>query len=660
MWPALTTAAVLSGLVGAGLVPGAAAMAPALAGPAVEARAALAGPAVEARAALTGPAASGPGTAVLAAPAPSASAPGPASAPQRVCRISDGRLRELSGLVATGSGYVVVNDGTEIESRKQVFFLDGRCAVRKAVPYSGDGPYDTEDLAVSADGRTLWIADTGDNITSSRHRTKVALWSMPLDGSQRPVLHRLSYPDRVPRDAEALLLADDGTPVIVTKTLGKAEVFVPGGALRTNNADPVPMKRVGEVTLPASRTENPLSAAGRVAVTGAARSPDGKRVVLRTYADAFEWDVPDGDLVRALTTGTPRATPLADPFGEAIAYSGDGSRFLTVSDAGSLGDSAEVSILSYTPTVAATPEVAEPAAKTSDARSWSDKLSLENRIYLITAVVGFCGALLVGFGIFGIVRARKRAAEDGGEPGGRRGSKPGRDEEPMLASVGPDGYDGYGDGGGRGDYPQQPGRGSRQGGVYGGPNGGGVYGGGPTGGGVYGGGPAGGGGVYGGGGRAGGPGGQGAPGGPGGPGGGVYGGGPGGGGRQGGSGGGGGVYGGGRAGGPGGPGAPGGQGGQGGPGGRGGPGGPGGGVYGGGRPAGPAGDGGGYGGPPGGRQGGHGGGGYRGGPEQPGGGYGPDQRGGGRRRPDRDQERGGYGPAQGYPGGGYQDDGGYR
>ena len=69
-------------------------------------------------------------------------------------------------------------------------------------------------------------------------------------------------------------------------------------------------------------------------ITGAASAPDGRRVVLRSYADAFEYDVPDGDVVRALTTGTPRITPLPDePQGESITYSRDGRSLLTVSEA---------------------------------------------------------------------------------------------------------------------------------------------------------------------------------------------------------------------------------------------------------------------------------------------------------------------------------------
>ena len=49
------------------------------------------------------------------------------------------------------------------------------------------------------------------------------------------------------------------------------------------------------------------------------------RVALRTYTAAYEWDVPDGDVVKAITTATPRITPLPDePQGESIAYTADG------------------------------------------------------------------------------------------------------------------------------------------------------------------------------------------------------------------------------------------------------------------------------------------------------------------------------------------------
>ena len=119
-----------------------------------------------------------------------AGAPPPAArAPEKVCKVTDDRLRELSGLVATKTGYVVINDGSDDSSLERVFFLDAKCKVTRSVAYSGKGPLDTEDLALSADGRTLWIADTGDNITATKHRSTVALWSMPVDGSAKPIVH---------------------------------------------------------------------------------------------------------------------------------------------------------------------------------------------------------------------------------------------------------------------------------------------------------------------------------------------------------------------------------------------------------------------------------------------------------------------------------------
>ncbi|MET7710712.1 hypothetical protein [Micromonospora sp. NPDC005413] len=442
-----------------------------------------------------------------AAPAPGSSEPPAVTPGQKRCTITDERLRELSGLVATKTGFIVINDGTEVAARKRVFFLDSKCKISKEpVRYSGQGPFDTEDLALSKDGGTLWIADTGDNTTSKERRTRVALWSMPVTGAREPTLHRLSYPENKPHDAEALLIGDDGKPLIITKvTSGKAEIYSPTAALKKGgDTDPVPMGKVGDIALPQTQTENTLNTFGRIAITGASRSPDGSRVVLRTYADAFEFDVTGGDIVAALTTGTPRVTALADPFGEAISYTPDGKSFLTVSDAGRFTEDEPLDILSYTPSNStAVPLAPDGAAKPAASKSWTAGLSLDDITYLVGAV-GLIGLLLVGAGIFGIVRARRRPpAADASDPDGEPlGPRAGRAAEGFPAD------------------------GDRAGGVYGGgaPAGGAVYGSGggagrggpaPAGGAVYGGGrpavadggngPArpgvAGGGVYGGGGR---------------------------------------------------------------------------------------------------------------------------------------------------------------
>ncbi|MEU8171185.1 hypothetical protein AB0B97_32260 [Micromonospora sp. NPDC049004] len=483
----------------------------------------------------------------VAAPAPGSSQPSGAIPGKKRCSVTDERLRELSGLVATKTGYIVINDGTDVEARKRIFFLDSKCKIAKEpVRYSGQGPFDTEDLAVSPKGDTLWIGDIGDNTSNKERRSRIAVWTMPITGTKQPVLHRLSYPENKPHDAEALLVGADGLPLIITKvSSGNAEIFTPTAKLKNGDTEPVPMKKAGEIKLPKTSTENPLSVYGRLAVTGAARSPDGSRVVIRTYADAFEYDVTGGDVLGALTTGKPRVTPLADPFGEAISYTPDGKTFVTVSDGGQLTADEPVDILSYTPsTSVAAPLAAPGGGKPAAEKSWIDGLSFDDITYLVGAV-GVLGLLLVGAGIFGILRARRRppAADDADSTDGRddrRGALRDEDVPPGGGRPGTGVYGGAAAGGGV--YGGASGRGGPA------PAGGAVYGGGGArpaggggarpageGGGGYGparpgggGGAPVGGGVYGGGGRAGGgPGGRpgGAGGRPGGAGGGVYGGG---------------------------------------------------------------------------------------------------------------------------------------
>jgi hypothetical protein len=271
----------------------------------------------------------GAGAPVLAA--------GPAAAaPRQVCRIGDHRLTEISGLAATRTGYVVVDDGSDDAAHRRIFFLNARCAVARTVSYPSR-PRDTEDLALAPDG-TLWVADIGDNGLS---RTTIALWRL-APGGRAPRLYRLTYPDG-PHDAETLLLAPDGTPIVVTKSLAAATLYTPDGPLRAGQV--TPLRRAGAARVPVTGTSNPFGLPGRLVVTGGAVSTDGRHAVLRTYADAFEYDVPGGDVVRAVTDGTPRVVPLPDePQGESVAYSPDGTALLTVSE---VTDSRPASVLRY-------------------------------------------------------------------------------------------------------------------------------------------------------------------------------------------------------------------------------------------------------------------------------------------------------------------------
>ncbi|MEU1586531.1 hypothetical protein [Micromonospora sp. NPDC005710] len=321
-----------------------------------------------------------------------------------VCQIRDDRLPELSGMVATDDGYVVVNDGSDDEARRRIFFLDQRCAVVRAVAYPSR-PRDTEDLAVGRDG-TVWVADIGDN---DRSRTTVGVWRL-APGAKKPVLHRMTYPDR-PHDAEALVLDADGQPMIITKG-GSGTVFLyrPSTPLRPGAT--TPLASAGQVTLPTTTTSNPFSFLGRGVVTGAATAPGGRRVVLRTYADAFEYDVPDGDVVKALTTGTPRITPLPDePQGESITYSRDGRSLLTVSESAGQPAGTRSTVLRYPatagPATAAPPtESVDPVAPTAARPAAGEVSGGGGRAWPLA--VG-AGTLLVLLGLAGLLRWRHTA-----------------------------------------------------------------------------------------------------------------------------------------------------------------------------------------------------------------------------------------------------------
>jgi hypothetical protein len=242
------------------------------------------------------------------------------------CTIDDPRITESSGLAAAGSHLYTMNDGG---SRLKVYLLAApagnggvTCRVVRTITAPID-PYDVEDLARSPDG-TLWLADIGDN---NRSRHTVAIELLTEAGTGR--LYRFAYPDG-PHDAEALLLDRAGRPFIVTKELlGNSGVYTPAGTPSTSR--PTPLRRVADLHfIPTGTPGGPVGVVGQVLVTGGAVSPDGTRVVLRTYTDAYLWRADDGNVARALTSDAPTRIPLpATRQGEAVTFSPDGRNLLT-------------------------------------------------------------------------------------------------------------------------------------------------------------------------------------------------------------------------------------------------------------------------------------------------------------------------------------------
>jgi hypothetical protein len=241
--------------------------------------------------------------------------------PTTRCQITDPALAELSGLVVVGEQMLALNDGGDSVA---VHLLDGACQVVEVQTADVD-PYDPEDLAVGADG-TVWLADTGDN---NANRPTVALIALRPEGVTS--VYRLTYPDGA-HDAEALLLAPDGMPYIVTKeVLGASRVYRPAAELVDGGT--VALAEVAAVNLTLTGTPGgPVGQAGQLLVTGGAVSSDGRFLALRTYTDAYVWPLSGSDVAAALAAAPERIPLPESPQGEAISFSADNLNLVVASE----------------------------------------------------------------------------------------------------------------------------------------------------------------------------------------------------------------------------------------------------------------------------------------------------------------------------------------
>jgi hypothetical protein len=252
-------------------------------------------------------------------------APAEAAPARTACVVTDHRMIGLSGLIVTRTGYVAISDSNTDKRAIRVWFLDRHCRLVRSISYPTSA-YDPEDAAIGRDG-TIFVADIGDNAS---RRASIGLWRIRPD-STTPHLFRYRYPDHA-HDAEALLLAADDTPIFVTKEPGISHLFVPTGPADPSGR-PVPLRMVGSFAPAATGTPNGLGIVGNLVVTGGANAPDRTSVALRTYSDAYLWKVPDGDVVKAITTSSPQIVPLPnEPQGESLAFDASGTHLFTVSD----------------------------------------------------------------------------------------------------------------------------------------------------------------------------------------------------------------------------------------------------------------------------------------------------------------------------------------
>ncbi len=351
------------------------------------------------------------GSGASAEPSPTASAGatnpnlGPANPGTTVCTVDNGNLDEITGMVATAQGIYAVEGGDTFDPNSvQIWTIDPADCQATSKSHGFD-PADPQDLALGTDG-ALWVADIGDGVGDDNQRDWVTLERVDLSSSAQAVPHRTLFPDSGKINGRALVFDKDNAPIVIANGSGTAILYRPDGPLKAGASSGLPtLTQVGEFTPAKTGTANPLGNFGNAIVTGAATSPDRTRVVIRTISDAYEFKVgTDGDVLTAITKGTPVITPLPnEENGQAISYSADGKSFLT------LGSVEKPVLRSYPPYVPSPPtsNATAPAAEESNGLSFSD-------ITNIAAAAGFVGFLAVVAGVIGIYRARRQYRERGG------------------------------------------------------------------------------------------------------------------------------------------------------------------------------------------------------------------------------------------------------
>ena len=170
----------------------------------------------------------------------------------------------------------------------------------------------------------LFLADIGNN---NRTREELTVYVLPeprrdaggaLPASAAARAFRFRYSDE-PHDAEAIAVRPDGDITIVTKgRTGTIDFFgIPAGSVREALAS-------GEAVTAEFRGRTGIEPDGRVGrlVTGAAVSPDGMTLAVRTYTEVFFFGlVNDGTgTIQWRDMGRPCFLGEAEPQGEAIDY----------------------------------------------------------------------------------------------------------------------------------------------------------------------------------------------------------------------------------------------------------------------------------------------------------------------------------------------------
>ncbi|WP_030584535.1 hypothetical protein [Streptomyces anulatus] len=263
----------------------------------------------------TGPAGRAAATlaAALAVALPMFAGSGPAVAddgrPDRDFTIEDPRITESSGLAASRAHPGVYWTHNDSDDGPYVFAVDSRTGKTLAtITMSGVGePRDVEGISIGPDG-DIYVGDIGDNLDGTWSHVWIYRFPEPKtlrDATVTAVQYDVKYADGA-RNAEALMVhPKTGRVYIASKNEDGGGLYEGPAKLTAGSANV--FRRVDEVPW----------------VTDGAFSPDGTRLVLRSYFSAREYAFEKGRLGADRSVGAPFQRQA-----ESVTYTADGSALM--------------------------------------------------------------------------------------------------------------------------------------------------------------------------------------------------------------------------------------------------------------------------------------------------------------------------------------------
>jgi hypothetical protein len=255
-------------------------------------------------------------------------------------RVANPAIREASALVASQQWpgtYWTLNDS---KNSPTLFSIDEQGQPRGTFQVPDATNVDWEALALGPDGNggsAIYIGDTGDN---DRQRMDAVIYRIPEPqpadpgGQAAPTQPATSFRFRFPvgaQNAEAMLVHPKTGEILLFSRATTGYSLVYSLPMLTDSQN-VPTPEFVDILDVRAYESNKAMTDGQI--TDGSVSADGRHVVLRTYASALVYDLPEGATLASIIGKEPRVYPLGDgPKGEGISFRADSADLLTIGEA---------------------------------------------------------------------------------------------------------------------------------------------------------------------------------------------------------------------------------------------------------------------------------------------------------------------------------------